>query len=225
MMTSCSDKAEKLADLNFRIAWLEDAVEESKRVSEQMRNNLGERFKSRTFDSFDTSLQRDAFEVCKDYAERFSEIKSQNRNSLLLVGSFGTGKTHLASAIANHLIDKGVVVKFGTWGSILDQIRDGFDDRVIRGLKTVKLLIIDDYGKDKSTEWNDAILFEVINSRYEANLPTVITTNLSGRDLMERVGQAVYSRMSETFRGVKMDGEDFRKRGTNGQKHNQERSE
>lgn len=209
------DKIKQIGEINYQIAWLEEAVEDAKRSAEAMRDALGERFKSRRFETFDASIQRNAFEVCKDYADNFDELRKKNRNSLLITGTYGTGKTHLASAIANDLIDKGVFVKFGTWEGILNQIREGFDTdtNVVRKFKSAQLLIIDDYGKDKSSEWNDAILFEIINHRYEANLPTVITTNLSGRDLMNRVGQAVYSRMSETFRGVKMIGEDQRRKG------------
>ena len=215
MTESYSANKNEISGLSYQIAWLEEAVENAKRSSDKMRESLGARFKTRTFETFDESLQTVAFDVCKNYAENFSEIKDKNRNSLLLMGSYGTGKTHLASAIANDLIDKGVVVRFGTWEGLLTQIREGFDTdtNVVRKFKSAQLLVIDDFGKDKSSEWNDAILFEIINHRYEANLPTVITTNLSGRDLMNRVGQAIYSRMSETFRGVKMIGEDQRRKG------------
>ena len=193
---------------------LQKAIEEDRRALKQglvdkLKEARGTRTKERTFDSFDASKQPKAYRVCKDYLGKYS-----TGDSLLMIGAYGTGKTHLATAIANHLLDSGVPALYDTWAGHLQRLRDEFDNgerRYLALMKKVDVLIIDDLGKDKQTEWNDEILFEVVNCRYEHKKPIVITTNATPRELEER-HPAVYSRLCEICELITMIGKDYRRK-------------
>ena len=196
-----------------RDARLQQAIEEDRKALKQglvnrLKQARGIRTLERTFDSFDASRQPKAFRMCKDYLGKY-----QTGNSLLIIGGYGTGKTHLASAIANALLEDGVPALYDTWAGHLQRLKDEFangERRHLALMKKVDVLILDDLGKDKLTEWNNEVLFEVINYRYEHRKPVVITTNATPRELEER-NPAVYSRLCEMCELVTMTGRDYRK--------------
>lgn len=196
-----------------RDARLQQAIEEDRKALKQglarrLKEARGIRTLERTFDSFDASRQPKAFRICKDYLGKY-----QTGNSLLIIGGYGTGKTHLASAIANALLEDGVPALYDTWAGHLQRLKDEFangERRHLALMKKVDVLILDDLGKDKLTEWNNEVLFEVINYRYEHRKPVVITTNATPRELEER-NPAVYSRLCEMCELVTMTGRDYRK--------------
>lgn len=178
---------------------------------------VGARFRTRTFENYVHRAQPDAFKVAAAFAENFS---SNDGTGLLLSGSVGTGKTHLAAAIANYLAPQGYFIKFGTFENILNEMRKSYDNpdidsiNISEKLQKVHLLIIDDLGKEYLTDWGKSILYSVINGRYENNMPVVITTNEKPAFLKSRYGDAIISRLVETTFAVHMYGEDFRyKRG------------
>lgn len=184
----------------------------AKKSTELLENsNLGRRFRDRTFETFNTADFNTAYRVAVEYAQSFEENTGQG---LLFIGTPGTGKTHLAAAITNYIISAfGIPVKFGSFISILDDVKKSFktDEEVIEKLLKVPLLVIDDLGKERQTEWSNSILYQVINGRYENYLPVTITTNASMRTLEENIGQATISRLIEMCSGVKMVGKDYRK--------------
>ena len=196
-----------------RDARLQQAIEEDRKALKQglvrrLKEARGIRTLERTFDSFDASRQPKAFRMCKDYLGKY-----QTGDSLLMIGTYGTGKTHLATAIANALLEDGVPALYDTWAGHLQRLKDEFangERRHLALMKKVDVLIIDDLGKDKLTEWNNEVLFEVINYRYEHRKPVVITTNATPRELEER-NPAVYSRLCEMCELVTMTGRDYRK--------------
>ena len=118
-----------------------------------------------------------AFETAREYADNPS-------GWLLLKGGYGCGKTHLAAAIANRHLQGGHAVLFLTVPDLLDYLRSafgpsspaGYDERFDE-IRTVGLLILDDLGTESPTSWAQEKLFQILNHRYNANLPTVITTN------------------------------------------------
>lgn len=185
-------------------------------------SQLPARFRERTFENFRVSPHnKDAFEIAVNYAADFQE-KLKNGKGLVFGGSVGTGKTHLAAAIAQHvLINHLDSVKFGTMASLLTQIKDTYDQNskyseqtVMSQLTRFKLLVIDDLGKESPTPWVQEKLFEIINARYEDNKPTIITTNTTLSVIEKRYGAngpAIVSRILEMCDGVTMTGNDFRK--------------
>ena len=202
-------------DCKAMIEWSQEAVrgmaEKAQRLKE--RSNLGARFMNRTFANFDKRRDPQAFSSCSAYAER-DGLFHDRRNSLLIFGGYGSGKTHLAASIANNLVDKGIPCLFGTFSEHLEHIREEFDKdghrQYLATMKSTAMLVLDDLGKEKKTEWTDQILFDVINYRYEHLLPFVITTNLDENELGNYVGGAIYSRMCEACTAVKTQGKDYR---------------
>ncbi len=113
---------------------------------------------------------------------------------LIFTGGYGCGKTHLAAAIANYRIEQGDKVLFVTAPDLLDHLRTGFgsDDAEdynsrFEEVRDVALLVIDDLGIESPTPWATEKLYQLINYRYNARLPTVITTNHNLEDLELRV--------------------------------------
>ena len=112
---------------------------------------------------------------------------------LLLQGSYGCGKTHLAAAIANFAVDLGVPTLFITVPDMLDTLRfaygetdSSFEER-FEEIRRINLLILDDFGTQNATAWAQEKLFQIINFRYVNQLPLVVTTNLGTGEIEERI--------------------------------------
>ena len=192
---------------------IQKLIGKAARLKEQ--SDLGERFNNRTFANFHADEDsQSAFDVCREYANR--DLFKGRKNGLILLGSNGVGKTHLAAAVAHVLIDKGVPVLFHTYSEHLQEIRNEFDhtgaQKYLSLMKSNPMLVLDDLGKEKRSEWSSSILFDVINSRYERQLPVIITSNFTAAELADHVGSAVWSRLYETSGVVVMSGADHRMR-------------
>ncbi len=209
-METIRKECEELADRERRKYQVEELVYKS---------DLGRRFKERTFQNFTTSkINKDIFEKLFNYALNFLDLEKEGKG-LLLTGAVGTGKTHLAVAIANHLMYEQIIpVKFGNVTTLLSEVKSSYDKQateseaeIIKSLSRVRLLIIDDLGKEKASEWSNNIIYTVINNRYENYKPTIVTTNLNIKELENTIGEATVSRLIEMCDGVKVNGEDYRK--------------
>jgi DNA replication protein DnaC len=205
--------------------------DEFKRKVERLfkQSKLGERFINRTFQNFKRDEQnRTAYEAALKYATEFEKYKSQGIG-LILNGSYGTGKTHLAAAITIHLINQGIPVIFGTTITLLGKLKQAYggeiketEGGIIDLYSTIELLVLDDLGKERVNEWTLEKLYLIINARYENNLPLIVTTNyniddLTGRLSTERNGDtagAITSRLWEMCRGIEMIFDDWRKKET-----------
>ena len=183
---------------------------EAQRLKES--SNLGARFLNRTFGNFETRRDPSAYQQCKAYSER-EMLFSDKRNGLLIFGGVGSGKTHLAAAIANSFINRGIPVLFGTYSEHLEKLREEFDSKnrgYLSSMKNTPVLVLDDIGKERKSEWTQQIIFDVINYRYEHLLPTIITTNFNADGLATHVGGAVWSRLYEMCSAVTTSGKDYR---------------
>lgn len=176
-------------------------------------SNLGARFLNRTFETFDKTRNPTAYARATAYANSETLFKDP-RNCLLIIGTTGTGKTHLASAIANRLVDIGVPTRFGTFQNHLDKIKGEFDTlgerHYLDDIKGTPMLVLDDLGKERQTEWTHSILYDIVNYRYEHLLPTIFTSNLQVTDLANYCGSAVWSRLNEMCDTIAMNGKDYR---------------
>jgi DNA replication protein DnaC len=113
---------------------------------------------------------------------------------LTIAGECGNGKTHLAAAIVNALLNRGVPVMFHTAPTLLDYLRAtfapdsgvSFDDR-FDAIKTAQVLALDDLGAETATPWALDKLYQVLDHRYTWRLPTVVTTNVKWTSIPERV--------------------------------------
>lgn len=182
-------------------------------------SNLGRRFKERTFETFKTNnTNREIFNKTLNYAQNFIDLEKKGKG-LFITGAVGTGKTHLSVAIANYLMYEEIIpVKFGNVTNLLSEVKSSYDKQaieseseIIEALSRVRLLIIDDLGKEKATEWSNNIIYTIINNRYEDYKPLIVTTNLSVKELENTIGEATVSRLIEMCDGVKINGVDYRK--------------
>lgn len=192
------------------------------------KSGIKKRYLSRTIDSFSvTAENKRSFEVATDYIKNFREYFTQGKG-LYLEGLCGTGKTHLAIAIALAIINTGVPVICKTSIDILGDIKRCYErnsevteEEVLEAYKTVDLLIIDDLGKEQVTEWSVPVLYSILNERYEALLPTIITTNYNTSALAEKLSAkgdtetaaAIISRFVESYKRVTMAWADYRRKG------------
>jgi DNA replication protein DnaC len=140
-----------------------------------------------TFESFDPEVPGLAPDKQANLRWAYEEAREFAQNPdgwLVLRGGYGCGKTHLAAAIANACVERGKPVLFVTVPDLLDHLRatfspvsdSGYDAR-FEQVRTAPLLILDDLGTESSTPWAQEKLFQIFNYRYNARVPTVITTN------------------------------------------------
>ncbi|MFD5537821.1 ATP-binding protein [Streptomyces sp. NPDC127079] len=136
--------------------------------------------------------------------------------SLLIVGTTGTGKTHQAYGAIRSLLIAGVRLRWKatTAADLYAELRPrlGHDgERELMDLARCPLLIVDDLGAAKNSEWTEEITMRLINRRYNEMLPTLITTNLGMADLRQHIGDRVASRLTEMSDKVILDGPDRRR--------------
>ena len=181
------------------------------------------RFRNRTFDKFTVNKEnRIAYTAAKKYADTFHDRLPHKdergvvmpptieRNGLLMIGSYGTGKTHLTAAIANQLMQTGIPVIAMTMIDLLARIKQSYDDtdrvseaEVIKIYEDIPLLVIDDIGSEQPTEWGVTRIYTIINARYEAYMPTIITTNYGTPELIQRMTPSGYGKGGDSHNAEK----------------------
>lgn len=175
------------------------------------RCNLGKRFESRTFDTFKATDFAEQYNTCRRFADKFPDTDGYG---LYIFGNAGTGKTHLGASIANYIInEKRIPVAFIDHIRLLNKIREGYNtgEDATKWYMEAPLLILDDLGKSKVTDWALEKLFEIVNYRYEDLLPTVFTSNYSLSEVAQMVGDPIASRISEMCVVMQMSGKDKRR--------------
>ena len=124
-------------------------------------------------------------EMAKRYVQHWDEFRNSS-TGLLLWGDVGTGKSFIAGCIANALLDKGVPVLMTNFARLLNKLTDmysGDRNAYIDSFKKYPLMIIDDLGMERNSEFAREQVFSVIDSRYRSQLPMIVTTNLSLEEL------------------------------------------
>lgn len=155
---------------------------------------------------------KNTYEYCKAYAENFTP----DSQGLFMYGKTGLGKTHLSLAIANEVIDRGYDVYYGSVQTIMDKLeaehfgRLNREDSIKEDILSCDLLIIDDLGTEFSTQYTNAELYNIINSRILAGLPTIISTNLEISEIADRYTQRVASRIIGSSMAIYFCGKDIR---------------
>ena len=131
------------------------------------------------------------FQRCVDDAEAFAR---DPQGWLVMVGASGCGKTHLAAAIANACMKRGSPALFVVVPDLLDHLRAAYKpdaevgyDQLFEQVRTAPVLVLDDLGTQSATPWAQEKLFQIINHRFNARLPTVVTTNVPLSKFDERL--------------------------------------
>lgn len=250
-------RGKELNTLNLRIFWVPAAItcdcegavkeretaeierkkEEERKAEDELRQRVSRlrcdsgmrgRFLERTFENYLTPDEKTekAKAAAVRYAQNFENI-DQKKNGLFILGDIGVGKTHLAAAIANNLIQKGRPVICMTMIDMLARIKSTYDKReisegeILRIYETVPLLIIDDMGKEPPTDWGVSKIYAIINSRYEGYKPTIVTSNYTDTELERRLtpqsgddmtARATVDRLREMCEALVMEGQSWRSR-------------
>lgn len=157
-----------------------------------------------TFGNFsfrkDESLRKEDFSSLREAFEAAQAFAENPKGWLSLHGTYGSGKTHLAAAIGNYQSAKGSPPLFIVVPDLLDHLRAAFApnsgislDKRFNEVRTAQLLILDDLGTQSATPWAREKLYQLFNYRYNAELPTVITSSI----MPDELDQRLYSRMSD----------------------------
>ncbi len=178
----CACRAEEIAELNQNQLYALSNLKELRAL---------------TFDNFKPRgrvglrpVQAESLELAHTHAKQFA---SKLNGWLVLHGVYGSGKTHLAAAISNFVVDLGIQSIFLTVPDLLDTLRFTYDnpnesfENKFDQIRNTPLLILDDFGTQNATEWAQEKLFQIINYRYINQLPMVITTNLDLKDIDGRI--------------------------------------
>lgn len=187
-------------------------------VEQMMRQTLvPARFIGRTFANYraDTEAQQRALRMCQGYAEHFDTCL-QRGSSLILAGRPGTGKSHLAAAIMQHILPRHVGV-YVTMMDLIRMLRDTWrkgsersETDVLEGLASVPLLVIDEVGAQYDTDGERTLFFDVMDRRYRNMMPTICITNLDKPTFRTTIGDRVHDRLTEVAKWVAFDWESFR---------------
>lgn len=193
----------------------EEREREEKRLRIEALRADGIRDKSLTACRFDASEMTDGLLKCKRYAEHWKEMQEQN-SGLLLWGNTGTGKTYAAACIANYLIDCGTPAMVTSFPRILNA---GWDKQeIIDQMHYYPLVVIDDLDAERSSEYAMETVYMVIDERYKAKKPLIVTTNLTLEDLCKPKNmdyRRIYERILELCVPVAFKGESFRQKAAN----------
>lgn len=164
------------------------------------------------------SVTTKGLEICSKYASEF-KLSEENRHNLLIMGNPGTGKSHLAVAIARNLKASGFTVGFLTTGKLLSLIKETYKKGASRteidiqnDISKLDVLILDDLGAEATKDefsWSKTQMFDLLNIR--SKKPTIYTTNFNDENIAEAVGERVASRLYKNSKFIDMFTDDYRK--------------
>jgi DNA replication protein DnaC len=184
---------------------------------------IPKRFRSCSFDNFEVlcpSLQR-ALMNSKKFVEEYPLVDV----GLLYLGSCGVGKTHLAVACLKAIINRGIPGLFYDFRDLLKEIQDSYNPntqtselKILAPVFEAEVLVLDELGATKPTEWVQETITHIINKRYNEKKITIFTSNYLdtpigtayGETLTERIGVRLRSRLHEMCRQILIEGDDYR---------------
>ncbi len=208
----CRREEEETFEKRFRF-------EEEQRTIDKLRqlSLMDSRLKTVKFSNYKVMEEnRKAFGIAKRYVENFEEMYSKGQG-ILFWGNVGTGKSYTAAAIANELLEQMQSVIMTSFIKLLDEISDfdKDDSEYIAKLNQAKLLIIDDLGAERGTDFSVEKVYDIIDSRYRTRKPIILTTNLEicqMKNCDDIRYNRIYDRIFEMCYPVRMDGMSWRKK-------------
>jgi DNA replication protein DnaC len=174
-----------------------------------------------TYDHKLTDSQKKAAKIAREFTQNFPAVDQ----GILFTGPVGVGKTHLAVSIIKGLTERGFPCLFYEFGTLLKEIQDSYNPNtktselaVLAPVLSTDVLVLDELGASKPTDWVLDTMTHIINSRYNEKKFTIFTTNYpderpaaAKESLEDRVGVRVRSRLFEMCRTVSIEGEDYRR--------------
>jgi DNA replication protein DnaC len=183
---------------------------------------INENLKKATFETYIPPSKElvEAKQKVRDFARLFNPNEAKN---LLLVGTYGTGKSHLSFAATKFLLDAGFSCLFLSVPKLLTKIKETYNSKsklseedLFEYIQQVDLLVLDDLGaeytnkRNENDNWAQTKIFEVVDSR--AGKSTIYTTNLKSADLEAKVNERNFSRILDNTEIIKMNGKDYRRK-------------
>ncbi len=190
-------------------------------------SGLGQLYRTQTFDSFSldyySGKAREDMErtvnKLKDFARSFT---TRSDTSWLLCGGTGLGKTHLSTAVAVEVIERGYEVCYESMQTVVDDFADcqfrGEGRESVRKYYDCDLLVLDDVGTELVNQFTVSCLYNIINHRVNNRRPIIISTNLSGEEIRRKYDDRVTSRLFGYFNILRFDGVDVRRQKLGGKK-------
>lgn len=159
----------------------------------------------------DRDIMRNTFRYCVSYAQQFG-LHSPN---LIMTGGTGLGKTHLSLAIASQTIQKGFGVVYSSVGSLMTQLENEHFGResgnaAMESMQGCDLLILDDLGTEFKSSFSSSAIYNIINMRLMLQKPTIISTNLSTKEMVDYYSERFASRIIGSYRRIVFVGRDIR---------------
>jgi DNA replication protein DnaC len=159
----------------------------------------------------DRDIMRNTFRYCASYAQKFG-LDSPN---LIMTGGTGLGKTHLSLAIANEAIKKGFGVVYASMGSLTAKLENEHFGResgssAMDSTRECDLLILDDLGTEFRTSFSSSAIYSIVNTRLMLKKPTIISTNLSIKEMIAYYSERFASRIIGSYRRIVFVGRDIR---------------
>ena len=189
------------------------------------KSGLRSHWLNKTFENFEPRAgQETAHKTAKNFADGFYTGEGAHSGGVMLCGATGCGKTHLAAAIANSIIQQTKIsekdaenagasgyysgraicpVRFSSTVELLAQLKAEYASEndnsgcIMAAYKKSPLIILDDFGAERQTEWATERLFEIIDWRYSDELPIIITTNATPDEIKNKMGARIYDRLRE----------------------------
>ncbi len=210
-MCKCRQEAYKAKEEEMRRLKEMEVIRKLKRES-----LMDNEFKEATFENCrEDKYNSRNLSLCRRYAHHFDEMLEKNQG-LLFYGNVGAGKTYAAACIANYLLARRVPVVMTSFVKLLNSMQ-GFEndnEKLIARLNRAKLLIIDDLGAERGSDFALEKVYNIVDSRHRAKKPVIITTNLTLQTLEEPSDirySRIYDRLIEMCYPMRFDGESWRR--------------
>ena len=177
-----------------------------RRLRAKAHSGVPVRFLGQGFDDYRLQAgepQARAVKLLRRYSDGFSQVRGEGI-CLQLLGGVGTGKTMLVCALAQAVIDAGFSARYVTAMNAVREIRESYrrdsqttEREAIKALTVPDLLVLDEVGQQYGTDGEQILLYDVINGRYEKQLPTVVVSNLDLKGVTGYLGERVIDRLRE----------------------------
>lgn len=158
---------------------------------------IDKKFVESTFEK--SEMQEKHMNICKRYADKFVKLGTAPKG-LMMFGSVGTGKTHASNCVANYLMAHNKTVLVMNLGLYINKLQREWAEAekdVLDYVRNCDLLVIDDFGVEKASEFVRDKTFALIDTRYRTGKRVIITTNLNIEDIKEKFGARISDRITE----------------------------